>query len=368
MSLHVDLARRLRRLFIEVRLDVGRETLGLVGPSGAGKTSVLRAIAGLDKPDAGRIACDGRAWFDSATRIDVAPDARSVGLVFQGLALFPHLTVARNVAYGLSGRGSGREQRAALRHVLGRFRLTALEGIRPGSLSGGERQRVALARAVAGRPSVLLLDEPLTALDPETKANVADELSRHLREASPTAILVSHDVADVMGLADRIAVMEAGRIRQVGTAAELVQAPASPFVAAFAGVNYFEGRAMARGHLTEVVARSGATFLSTERAVGPVAAVVPPWEIALAAGVPEGSALNRLAGPVSRVVRVANRVRITVASDPPVVAEITDASEQRLGLVPGSPVVASWKAAGTRLVPREGGTGAGAESVRSAPP
>jgi len=257
------------------------------------------------------------------------------------------------VAYGLRARGRRRERRGALHELLDRFHLSHLAGVRPGSLSGGERQRVALARAVARRPAVMLLDEPLTALDPQTKAHVADELGRHLRDLGAPALLVSHDIADVLGLADRIGVVEGGRIRQVGSASELVQAPASAFVAAFAGVNYFEGRASPRGDLTEVLAPSGARFLSTDRASGPVAAVVPPWDVALATRVPEGSALNSLPGRVSRVSRVANRVRVTVGSDPPIVAEITDASERRLGLAPGAAVVASWKAAGTRLVPRE---------------
>jgi molybdate transport system ATP-binding protein len=205
---------------------------------------------------------------------------------------------------------------------------------------------------------VLLLDEPVSSLDAATKAGVAAELSGHLRSLALPTILVSHDFADVVGLTDRIAVMEAGRVVQTGTGHELLEAPVSPFVAALTGVNFFQGVARRRGGLTEVVHSSSgqARFLSTDPGEGPVGVAVLPWEVALSLGRPEGSALNALAGPVSRVTGVGNRMRVTVASLPPVVAEVTDESVHRMGLAPGVPVVASWKATGTRLVPmpREG--------------
>ncbi len=323
-----------------------------MGPSGAGKTTVLRVAAGLVAPDAGRIMLDERVLFDSARRVNLPPDRRRVGLVFQDGALFPHLTVAANVAYGLAP--GGRAERAArVRRVLERFGIERLAGARPPSLSGGERQRVALARAVASNPSALLLDEPLSALDPATKAEVAHELARHLRELRLPTILVSHDYADVAGLAGRIAVMERGRIVQRGTAAELLQAPSSPFVAALTGVNYFTGVAVRHGDLTEVRSSAGGRplFLSVDEAAGPVGVVVYPWDVALSNAAPEGSALNSLAGPVSRVAAVGNRVRVTVQADPPVVAEITDESARRMGIEPGVRLVAAWKASGTRLLP-----------------
>jgi len=300
--------------------------------------------------------------FDAERNLDEPSERRRVGLVFQEYALFPHLSVAANVAYGPRALGrSRREAAAAATAVLDRFGIGHLAAAPPRGLSGGERQRVALARALAAGPEALLLDEPLSALDAATKGHVAAELGQRLREIGLPSILVSHDVADVVGLADRIAVMEAGGIVQVGTAAELLEAPASAFVAAFTGVNYFAGTAERRGHLTAVHSVSGnATFLSTDEAVGPVGAVVFPWDVALAIAPPgglepsrpEGSALNALAGPIRRVASVANRARVTVASVPPVVAEVTDESARRLSLAPGVPVVASWKATGTRLVPR----------------
>lgn len=354
-TVEIALRHRLSRVELALELSLRRESLALVGPSGAGKSSILRAVAGLMRPDSGRIRLGDHVVLDTERGIDVPPDRRRVGLVFQDGALFPHLTAQENVAFGMAraGRGStaGRDQSVVA--VLELFGIAGLARSKPGRLSGGERQRVALARAVASDPFVLLLDEPLSALDPATKVDVADELHRHLSDLALPTILVSHDFADVLGLTDRVAVLEAGTIVQEGRAAELLQAPASPFVAAFAGVNYFQGAAERRGTLTEVRADGGrARFLSTDQASGPVGVVVPPWEVTLALGPPGGSALNALRGPVSRVSGVGNRVRVTVASQPAVVAELTEASVGRLGLFPGVEVVATWKATGTRLVAR----------------
>jgi len=353
-NLVVEFGRRLRRLDLQVEFALGSETFALVGPSGSGKTSVLRAIAGLDRPASGRIAFDSTTWFDASRAIDLAPEARSVGLVFQEYALFPHLTAAENVAYGLRRHGIGRrEARTRVYAMLERFAIRDVAGVRPGSLSGGERQRVALARAVAADPRVLLLDEPLSALDAETKGRISAELAGHLAGLRLPTILVSHDFEDVIGLGDRIAVMEGGRIVQEGGWRELLEAPASSYVAALTGVNYFRGTATARGELTEIRSSEGeAVFVSTEPASGPVGVVVYPWDVALSTQDPSGSARNRLAGPVRRVAGVGNRIRVTVDSRPSIVAEVTEQSRRTLSLGPGVRVIASWKATGTRLVPR----------------
>jgi molybdate transport system ATP-binding protein len=346
-------------------------TLALIGPSGAGKSSVLRMAAGLLRPDAGRIGLGGRTLFVGGRtrggRVNMPPERRRVGLVFQDHALFPHLTVVENVAFAVravraarrrSDRGAGRGRGAAARHAWGlleRFGIRDLAERSPVSLSGGERQRVAVARTLAAEPEALLLDEPLSALDAVTKAHVATELASILRDAGLPCVLVSHDVADVLGLAERIAVIEAGSIVQVGTASDLLEAPASAFVAGFTGVNYFAGTATRQGELTVVRSAEGdATFASTDPATGPVGVVVPPWDVSLSLIRPEGSALNALAGPVRRVVSMGNRARVTVGSTPSVVAEVTEGSVRRLGLAPGAHVVATWKATGTRLVPRSG--------------
>jgi molybdate transport system ATP-binding protein len=348
--LEVELTHRLSRLDLEVRLIVGREILALVGPSGSGKTTILRAISGLLRPDRGRITHEGRALLDTDLGVDIPPEGRRVGLVHQDGALFPFMSVLRNVAYGV--RGERRQRDRAAGDVLRRLGIEHLAGARPGDLSGGERQRVALARAVASQPRFLLLDEPLSALDAATKAEVAAELEVSLKELGLPTILVSHDFSDVLGLADRVAVLQEGRIVQTGPPSELVEAPASAFVASLAGVNYLTGRAARRGDLTEVMADGwAAPLLSTDEVAGPVGIVVYPWEISLAPHAPEGSALNAVMGSVRRVAAMGNRARVSVEGRPSMVAEVTEESVRHLGLSPGVPVVSSWKATATRLVP-----------------
>ncbi|MGH3019658.1 MAG: sulfate/molybdate ABC transporter ATP-binding protein [Gaiellaceae bacterium] len=339
-SLHVRLSHPLRSFRVELGLDVGRETVALVGPSGAGKTSVLRAVAGLLRPERGRVALGGEPWFDSDAGTHVPPERRSVGLVFQEYALFPHMTVAQNVAYG------GRDGAADLMEAFG---IGALAGARPDELSGGERQRVALARALARDPSVLLLDEPLTALDAHTRAHVRAELGEVLARLRLPTLLVTHDFQDAAALAPRVGVIVEGRIVQVGSPAELVATPASPFVADFTGGNLLRGVARpGGGGLTEVSLDGGARIFSTDRLEGHVGAVVYPWEVAVAREAPVDSAQNHLAAPIASMVPVANRVRVRIG---PLTAEITAASAERLALRPGDEVVASFKATGTRLVP-----------------
>jgi molybdate transport system ATP-binding protein len=199
--LSVDIAVPLRHFELRVALEVGRETLAVVGPSGAGKTTLLRAVAGLARPSRGAIRLGEDTWFGDHTNL--APEERSVGLVFQDYALFPHLSVARNVAYG-GDNGVGA--------LLESFGIAHLKDERPGRLSGGERQRVALARALARKPRVLLLDEPLSALDADTRGRVRLELAQLLREVRLPTLLVSHDREDARVLADRTVTLDAGRL------------------------------------------------------------------------------------------------------------------------------------------------------------
>jgi molybdate transport system ATP-binding protein len=339
-ALRIDIARTLRSFDLELTLEIGAETVALVGPSGAGKTTVLRAIAGLASPDRGLIALGDEVWFDSERRVDRAPEQRSVGLVFQDYALFPHLTVEQNVAYG-----ARREARA----LLGTFGIGHLADERPQQLSGGERQRVALARALARDPNVLLLDEPLAALDTHTRARVRGELREQLERLRLPTLLVTHDFQDAAALAGRVGVLVKGNLVQLGAPAELIAEPASPFVAEFAGGNLVPGRARAAGDgLTEVVLEDGSRVLSTDTGEGAVGIVVYPWEVTVARIAPVDSAQNHVHGTIATIVPVANRVRVRVG---PLTAEITAASADRLGLRPGDIVVASFKASGTRLVP-----------------
>ena len=268
-------------------------------------------------------------------------------MVHQEGALFPFLTVERNVAYGV--RGDRHERLREARAVLERFGIAHLARAKPGDLSGGERQRVALARAVAPGPSLLLLDEPLSALDAVTRSEVAAELEARVRELELPTIMVSHDFEDVLGLADRVAVLQAGHVVQTGTPSELVEAPASAFVASLAGVNYFAGDASATDGLTEIRGPGwAAALLSTDRLSGPVGVVVYPWEISLARQPSTDSAVNHVRGEVRSLVTLGNRVRVGLG---PLTAEVTAASAERLALAEGDLLVASFKATATRLVP-----------------
>ena len=336
----LDLTHSLRSFRLEVALDVGRETVALVGPSGAGKSSVLRAVAGLLRPEGRRIALGDTAWFDAERKIDLPPERRSVGLVFQEYALFPHLSVRGNVAFG------GKER---VGELLERLRISHLADVKPDAISGGERQRVALARALARDPRVLLLDEPLSALDAHTRASVRVELQELLRELGLPVLLVTHDFEDAAALADRVGVIVGGRILQLAAPAELVAAPADAFVAGFTGANLLHGIASpGPGGLTRVVLDGGGEAFTTEAGTGPVALAVYPWEVSVALAETGDSAVNHVRAPIGSVVRLGNRVRVRVG---PLTAELTAASAERLGLAPGDIVVATFKATATRLVP-----------------
>jgi len=328
--------------------------LALAGPSGAGKTSILRAVAGLLRPRRGSIACGDEVWFNAERGVDVPPEQRRCGYVFQDYALFGHLSVWRNVAYGLDGVPRAQRRAEALA-LLERFGIGTLADARPAKLSGGERQRVALARALAARPRVLLLDEPLAALDARSAAAAGRELAEVLRELNVPALLVTHDFEEAALLGDEVAVLDAGRIVQRGSAAQLAAAPASGFVADLTGAVVLRGHARrdAEG-LTRVALEGGGEVVALAPALGEVAVAVHPWEIALepAGSAAAGSARNRLAVEVTSVTAIGNRVRIGLAAPQPLAAELTQASVARLRLVPGARAVASWKAAATRVLPR----------------
>jgi molybdate transport system ATP-binding protein len=339
-------------LDVELTVEPGR-CLALAGPSGAGKTTVLRMLAGLRRPERGEIECAGERWFDAGRGLDVAPERRRCGLVFQDHALFPHMSALRNVAYGVRGSRAGARTRAL--EELERLQAGHLADARPRRLSGGERQRVALARALAADPRALLLDEPLAALDARTRAHAARELGATLRDAGVPSILVTHDFTEAALLGDEIAVIDGGRIVQRGAAGELATKPASAFVADFTGAVVLTGHARpGEGGLTVVELDGGGTVDSTEPATGPVAVSVFPWEITLEAAPAAqagGSARNRLEAEVVSLTTIANRTRVGLLTPQPLAAEITGPSAQALGLRPGTRVVASWKAAATRVVP-----------------
>jgi molybdate transport system ATP-binding protein len=316
----------LRTFELDVSLAVAG-TVALVGPSGAGKSTVLNAIAGLVRPSGGTIRCGEETWFDAGRGVFVLPERRSVGLVFQDYALFPHLTVRGNVEYA---------RRHAADEYLERFGIAHLADARPDSLSGGERQRVALARALARDPAILLLDEPLAALDAHTRVEVRTELQQLLAGLEIPTLLVTHDFEDAAALAKEIGVIVDGRLRQTGTAADLVARPADPFVASFTGAN-----------LLPVRLEDGTVIKTADGDKGATTLAVYPWDITVSTHPPDDSALNVVAGTITAITELGNRARITIG---PVSAEITAESLRRLGLEIGHRAYASFKATGTRVV------------------
>jgi molybdate transport system ATP-binding protein len=329
------------------------ECLALAGPSGAGKSSVLRVIAGLHRPRRGTVACGERVWLDTDRRIDLPPEARRCGYVFQDYALFPHLSAWQNVAYGLTHLAR-RERRPRALELLERFGVAARADERPRTLSGGERQRVAVARALAVEPAALLLDEPLSALDARTRAAAGRELAAVLHAAGVPALLVTHDFQEAALLGDRVGVMDGGRIVQLGTAGDLAAAPRSPFVADFTGAIVLTGTAVpAADGLTRVTLDGGGEVTSPESAAGPVAVTVYPWDIALVprGSIDPGSARNHLAVEVVSVTKVGSRVRIGLAAPQPLTAELTEPAVRTMHIEPGQLAVATWKATATRLLP-----------------
>jgi molybdate transport system ATP-binding protein len=271
--LEIDIALPRRSFDLHVALNLAAGTVALVGPSGAGKTSLLRTIAGLERPAEGRVAFAGETWFDSRGGVHVPPQRRRVGYVPQDYGLFPHLTVTGNVRF--AGRGDRPD-------LLRRLGIEHLAAARPRQLSGGERQRVALARALARSPRVLLLDEPFGALDPVTRRDVRDELAEILGGFGLITVLVTHSFEDATALAGRIGVLHHGELLQFATARELVQHPADATVAAITGANIVGGVAAASGPGGVVRLLGGGELPVASAARGEVQVAVHPWRIALA--------------------------------------------------------------------------------------
>jgi molybdate transport system ATP-binding protein len=343
--LHFALEARAGAPGVALEVEAGR-CLAIAGPSGAGKTTLLRLVAGLAKPVRGRIVCGGETWFDSERGVDVPAERRRTGFVFQDYALFPHMTALANVEFG----GDGGHAPAILER-LGIDSATAAR--KPPALSGGERQRVALARALARDPAVLLLDEPLAALDPRTRARAARELAATLSTIDVPALLVTHDFTEAATIGDEVAILDEGRIVQRGAPSELGARPGSAFVADFTGAVVLTGTAAAgAGGLTVVALDGGGEAVSTDAGSGRVGVSVHPWDITLepASTGQAGSARNHVRARVVSVTTIGNRARVALEAPQPLAAEITTASAEGLALRPGAEVTATWKATATRLV------------------
>jgi putative spermidine/putrescine transport system ATP-binding protein len=283
-------------------LDIARgETLVLLGPSGCGKTTMLRIIAGLELPDAG-----GQVLFDGNDMTSVPIERRNVGMVFQSYALFPNMSVADNIGYGLKIRGVGKKERASrVAELVALTSITGLENRRIDQLSGGQRQRVALARAVAIRPGILLLDEPLTALDAALRDRLRGELNRLLRALGITAIYVTHDQSEAMELGDRIVVMQKGAIAQIGTPRDIYFAPKNRFVAEFIGAANIIEAPVESGHL---VLPGGLQPIGGDASHVTVVAMIRPETIRV---VEAGSA--PLSGTIDSVSFIGDRQRMVVS-------------------------------------------------------
>jgi molybdate transport system ATP-binding protein len=349
MSLQADLGLTLGELDLEVGLGVGTgELVVLLGPNGAGKTTLLRALAGLVPLARGRVVLDGTVLDDVAAGGHVPTERRPIGFVFQDYLLFPHLSALENVAFGLRARGLPRaEARRRAAGWLERVGLAAHAGARPRALSGGQAQRVALARALAGDPRLLLLDEPLAALDAATRTEVRRDLRRHLASFDGTRLLVTHDPLEAIALADRLVVLEGGRVTQTGTPAEVSARPRSAYVAELVGINLYRGRA--DGAAIELA--GGGRLVAAEAHRGQVFAAVHPRAVALHRRPPEGTPRNVLAGSADTLEAVGDRVRVRVAGTVPVVAEVTPAAAGELRLADGGPVWATVKATEVTVYP-----------------
>jgi molybdate transport system ATP-binding protein len=327
-------------LDMELTIDEG-EVVALLGPNGAGKTTLLRAVAGLVAFNSGHVTLDGTVLEDTATRAYVPTERRPIGFVFQDYLLFPHLSVLDNVAFGLRSRGMSRGSAAEKADEwLDRVGLKSYGRAKPAELSGGQRQRVALARALAPDPRLLLLDEPLAALDVTTRAEVRRDLKRHLASFRGIRLVVTHDPLEAVALADRLIVMEKGRLVQTGTPAEVTERPRSQYVADLVGVNLLRGTAdhgSVRLLDGQAVAAAGAES-------GDVFAVIHPRAVAIHKTRPEGSPRNVWAGRASHIELMGNRVRVRIDGEVPLVAEVTPSALKELDLVEGGEVWLSFKA------------------------
>jgi molybdate transport system ATP-binding protein len=350
----VSLQARVQLTLGQLRLDAelaiaSGELVVLLGPNGAGKTTLLRALAGLVPLDGGRVALDGTVLEETASRVRVATEQRPIGVVFQDYLLFPHLSALDNVAFGLRARGVPRaEARRLAAAWLERVGLADHAASRPRALSGGQAQRVALARAMVCAPRLLLLDEPLAALDAASRSEVRRDLRRHLASFDGIRLLVTHDPLEAMTMADRLVVLEHGRITQTGTAAQVSAQPRSRYVAELVGVNLFSG--LADGHTIQLAA-GGGVLVAADRHHGEVFAAVHPHAVALYRRPPEGTPRNVWAGTAETLEAVGDRVRVRIAGQVPLVAEVTPAAAGELRLADGGRVFASVKATEVRVYP-----------------
>ncbi|TMG19543.1 MAG: ABC transporter ATP-binding protein [Chloroflexi bacterium] len=342
MSLHavIEVERGGFSLDIDLTVEAG-ETVAVLGPNGAGKTTLLRALAGL-VPIAGRVELDGDVLDDSAVGRHVPTEERRVGIVFQDHVLFPHMTVLENVAFGLK-----RDRSRVARGWLDRSGLGDKAGVMPGELSGGQAQRVALLRTLVTEPRLLLLDEPLAALDVSVRAEVRRELSRQLAGFTGIRILVTHDPLEAIALADRLVVLEQGKVVQTGLPSEVTARPRSRFVADLAGVNLLRGT----GKDDHIELDGGEVLAAPESGEGDVFAVIHPRAVALYLARPEGTPRNVWRARAEDLDLRGERVRVRLSGPVPLVAEVTPSAVRDLRLDAGAEVWVAVKATEISVYP-----------------
>lgn len=347
VGLQADVSLVLGSLRLEMELDVeAGETVAILGPNGAGKTTLLRILAGLQAIDGGRVVLDGMVLESPGFHLPV--EERPVGFVFQNYLLFPHLSAVENVAFGLRSRGlrPSQARRRAL-EWLERVGLAQYASARPRALSGGQSQRVALARALATEPRLLLLDEPLAALDASTRLETRRELRRQLAGYEGVRLIVTHDLLEAASLAERLVVVEEGRVVQAGTLEDLSRQPRSRYVADLVGVNLLRGR----GEGDRVVIGVAGSLVVPGAGYGEVFAVVHPRAVALYRRQPEGTPRNVWQGFAESLDLEGERVRVQIGGPLPIVAEVTPAAVADLGLAGGGPVWVSVKATEISVYP-----------------
>ncbi len=343
-GLNAHLVARRGEFTLDIELDIpGGSTAALLGPNGAGKSTTVEILAGLLPLDDGHITLAGRTLDDATTGVFVPPEHRNVGVVFQQYLLFDHLTVEDNVAFGLATSGRSRhEARRSAAPWITALGLVDLAGRRPRQLSGGQAQRVALARALATAPDLLLLDEPLAALDVSVRAELRRTLRAHMADFEGPRLLITHDPTDAMLFADRILILEGGRITQSGTPDEIRRRPTTPYVAALAGTNLLAGAN--DGGTLRLAGHALALHTADTHTVGSVLVTIHPSAVALHLDQPHGSPRNTWPTVVDLIEPLGDTVRVTLGEPLALAVDITPGAAQTLNLRPGTPVWAAVKA------------------------
>ncbi len=342
MSLHAEVRLSLGTLALDTSLAAtSGEVVALLGPNGAGKTTLLRVLAGLEAIDTGAIVLDDETLDDPAEHVFIPPEGRSIGVMFQQYLLFPTMSVLDNVAFSMRARHLDKDVALRVAHEwLERVGLDEYASVRPSELSGGQAQRVALARALARRPRLLLLDEPLAALDVGSRRDVRRDLRRHLDGFDGVTLIVTHDLIDAYALASRVVVLEGGSVMQDGLLTNVIARPRSPYVASLADVNLIAGTAAA-GVLTTP---SGGQISAADPIDGAAFVAIAPHSVALYLTRPDGSPRNVWPGTVSEIDRQDHRIKVHLEGPIPLIAEITANALVALHLQPGDTVWSSVKA------------------------